>query len=318
MTERNSSQYLAGFGLAFVVATVPSLAHACMLVSEKPVVVSGEEVLLVWDEATKTEELIRYIDFRGEAESFGFVVPTPSEPTVRELKSRTVFEVLTGVYRATNSGMKGARVRGIGEMGSGDGAGEGVQVVSRVNLPAAGQTATVLAADDAGALDAWLAKHGYPSSPALKAYYQPYVNKGFFFTAFQYTKGKAPHSRGAVVSLTFKSDAMFFPYAEPKGNQPSRPFRLSVLAGEPVVAKVGPSRWPAQVGFRDRIATRTKYEILNATNGELPGDRWFLTTFDEPKSRRGRRDLRFTLERGAKAVPARLKTIIGARVDYVY
>ncbi|MEO1482761.1 MAG: DUF2330 domain-containing protein [Myxococcota bacterium] len=302
-------------GLLFPVVAVlfdPCSAAACILVADKPIAVSGEEVLLVWDEATKSEELIRYIDFRGDAEDFGFVVPTPGEPTIRTLNSRTVFETLTSLYRGPKLR---SEVRGLKGRAKASG---GVQVVSRVSLPAAGQTATVLAADNAGALNAWLAEHNYPASAALEAYYRPYVEGGYYFTAFRYTKGRTPRSRGAVVSLSFKSDALFFPYAEPKSGRPSRPFRLSVLARAPVLATVGAKPWKARIGFRGQISTETKYQILSASDTQLPGDRWFLTTFDEPRSRRGRDDLLFSLNPDAQDVPGRLKTIIGARPDYIY
>ncbi|MEL6545363.1 MAG: DUF2330 domain-containing protein [Myxococcota bacterium] len=302
-------------GLVFVFVHSASIAHACMLVADKPIAVAGEEVLLVWDQEAQSEQLIRYIDFRGEARDFGFVVPTPSKPSIRTLRSRSVFETLSGLYRRSSRGLKGV-AEGSGVVGREKSIG-GVEVVSRVSLPAAGQTATILAADDAGALYRWLSEHGYPSNPRLEAYYQPYVERGFFFTAFRYIKGADRRTRGAVVSLSFKTEQLFFPYAEPRGNKPSRPFRLSVLAKEPVSAQLGAKPWGAKIGFRGPISTHIKYQFVSVMEARLPGDRWFVTTFDEPRSRRGGVDLVFSHAPETKPVAGSLKTIIGARADYV-
>jgi hypothetical protein len=46
-----------------------------------------EQVLLLHDPATEQEHFIRSVTFRTEARPFGFVVPTPSRPTVAEIKA---------------------------------------------------------------------------------------------------------------------------------------------------------------------------------------------------------------------------------------
>lgn len=301
-------------GLMAMLLFPPSPAMACLLVAKKPVAVSGEEVLLVWNPQTKREELIRYIDFRGQATDFGFIVPTPSEPSIRALRSRAVFETLTGYYlRGPDS--KGA-IGGLGSRGAAAEGDAGVRVVSKVELPTAGQVATVLSAEDAGALERWLAQHGYAAGPAVKAYVRPYVERGFFFVAFRYVKGQEERARSSVVALTFDTDEPFFPYAEPRRGQRARPFRLTVLSPQPVTVNLGAKRWSARVGFRGTIDSRGKYEIITRTDSELPGDRWVLTTFDEPNSRRGRNDLRLEVSPEAPDVPGQLKTIIGARPEY--
>lgn len=41
-----------------------------------------ESAVIVWDPATKTQHFIRRATFRGNARDFGFLVPTPTEPTL--------------------------------------------------------------------------------------------------------------------------------------------------------------------------------------------------------------------------------------------
>lgn len=313
-TFERRARVCAFVGAVAILLLPPSPAMACLLIAKRPIAVSGEEVLVVWNPQTKREELIRYIDFRGQATDFGFIVPTPSEPSVRALRSRAVFDTLSGYY-LRGLGSKGAigGLRSRGTTGEGD---AGVRVVSKVELPTAGQVASVLSAEDAGALEKWLARHGYAAGPAVKAYVRPYVERGFFFVAFRYVKGEEERARSSVVALTFETDEPFFPYAEPRRGQRARPFRLTVLSPEPMTVTLGAQRWSARVGFRGALDSRGKYEIITLTDSELPGDRWTLTTFDEPNSRRGRSDLRLKVAPEAPDVAGRLETIIGARPEY--
>ena len=73
---------------AAVVASVVATddAHACCAAgpSGQPVVNADQSVILVWDSATKTEHFIRRASFRSEADDFGFLVPTPSQPELAE------------------------------------------------------------------------------------------------------------------------------------------------------------------------------------------------------------------------------------------
>src|SRR5579859_562173 len=52
--------------------------------SGKPVVNADQTVILLWDPETKTEHFIRRASFKGDADDFGFIVPTPSKPELSE------------------------------------------------------------------------------------------------------------------------------------------------------------------------------------------------------------------------------------------
>src|SRR5215218_6770607 len=64
--------------------------------------IAEESAVIIWEPATKTEHFIRRATFRGEAESFGFLVPTPTQPTLaavgddvfRRLRERTAPAVI--------------------------------------------------------------------------------------------------------------------------------------------------------------------------------------------------------------------------------
>src|SRR5215470_4166992 len=52
--------------------------------SGKPAVSADQTVILIWDAATKTEHFIRQASFKSEADDFGFLVPSPSQPELSE------------------------------------------------------------------------------------------------------------------------------------------------------------------------------------------------------------------------------------------
>ena len=76
-----------GLGLALAAAMLSSLGasptSACCPAppSGKPVVNADQTVLMIWDGATKTQHFIRQASFKSEADDFGFLVPTPTQPT---------------------------------------------------------------------------------------------------------------------------------------------------------------------------------------------------------------------------------------------
>jgi hypothetical protein len=60
--------------------------------------IAGEEALIVWNQATHTEQFIRRASFVGQASQFGFLVPTPTPPKLTEADSG-VFDMMAGTYR---------------------------------------------------------------------------------------------------------------------------------------------------------------------------------------------------------------------------
>src|SRR5437016_6045947 len=52
--------------------------------SGKPVVNADQTVIILWDAANRTQHFIRKASFQSEADDFGFIVPSPSEPELEE------------------------------------------------------------------------------------------------------------------------------------------------------------------------------------------------------------------------------------------
>src|SRR4051794_17849048 len=85
MTSRIGLSLLSA---AALVALLPwsSPAPACCPAPPpgKPVVNADQTVILIWDADTKTQHFIRQASFKGEADDFGFIVPSPSQPELDE------------------------------------------------------------------------------------------------------------------------------------------------------------------------------------------------------------------------------------------
>jgi hypothetical protein len=297
-------------------AAATSTVYACAVMPrpDRVVRVDGEEVLIVWDARARREHLIRHIGFRGDTDDFGFLVPTPSTPEVAEVRGLPFDPLYRLYYRpAPVRRARGRRsVQSSSAMSSG--AAPSVRVVAQHEL--AGQTATVLAANDASALNSWLASHGYPHGPALQEYVTPYVRRGWMITAFRYV-ARGAQVRSPVIRLSFDTERPFFPYAEPASTEarPARHFRVSVLARRPMQGQLsangdGGRGWGAEIGFRRRLTPAETEGVQSASRLTTDPALRYLTVFDEPRSVRGDLDLWFRPQRGAPNVQPSLHTAV--------
>src|SRR5439155_1257195 len=128
--------------------------------------------IIIWDEGTKTQHFIRRASFETEAPDFGFLVPTPTQPTLAEADNEA-FDTLAKITapevvkqpRPTSSGCSpGCGVAA--PKADNDAAGKAeppVRVLDEQRV--AGYDAVVLEADEANALNSWLTEHGYEFSP---------------------------------------------------------------------------------------------------------------------------------------------------------
>jgi hypothetical protein len=286
----------------FSAICVESRASACATAygrDRTPPRVRGEHALIVFDRAARTEHFIRKATFEGAPEKFGFLVPTPSRPTLEEA-DQLVFQRLAALFsrplpRSTGGGGGSGRsaLRSRPPM---------VTVVEERVV--AGMQATVLTATDAPALSAWLGQNGFDARPALTAWLAPYVRQRFYVTAFRYEPG----SQGAALStravrLSFETDRPFYPYAEPRDapDTEDRRFVLSVISDVRVAGRVGSRNWSARTGFAGRL-TSAETTLRGAVPDPSRFANAWLTTFEEPSSERGTNDLYFDRARDQSTV----------------
>ena len=295
---------LACLALLAASGSPPPSVEACAAVGRRgPIPIVGEEALIVWDAERREEHFVRRASFAGASGDFGFLVPTPTRPTLADVDD-AVFERLFRIYRRPDPPSRfptpmGARRSAMG------GPGSSVRVIERRVV--AGLDAAVLEASDEDALLGWLAANGYPATAALRDWFAPYVRARWRITAFKLDPGGARTARSRAVRMSFRTTEPFFPYSEPPEEDAApRPFRVSVVAPTRVEAHEGAEPWTARVGYADRPST-----LRDALRGAVPEaalaeTRW-LTVFDDPRSERGPVDLAFAPATHRASVPAQLR-----------
>jgi len=233
------------------------------------VAIAEEEALIVWDPATRTEQFIRRARFLSTSKAFGFLVPTPTVPTLGEVPDHVFHELASAIRPAIVRDTGGLEVR-VGSLlweacpamtmkGSGaDTAAVGPQVRVIATAHVAGFEATTVEADDAAALATWLAGHGFASSPALTQWLERYVRDKWKLTAFVVASdqqgGTSYDVATRAVKMTFQTDRPFYPYREPAVDPaatialPSdRTLRVFFVADQRYQAMIAQAPWHARV-----------------------------------------------------------------------
>ncbi len=171
-----------------------------------------ERSLIVWDAAKKTEHFIRALTLKGDPESFGVFVPTPSLPKIAKADEAILDRVAELVApppppmpKSTGVGGAPAQAAAIPPP---------VRVLQRTQL--GDFEAVTLKATDANALGDWLAQNKFIDKPALRTWEKTYLDKKWLITAVRCTaKGTGDRSLEVpTMRMSFTIDAPFFPYVE--------------------------------------------------------------------------------------------------------
>lgn len=267
----------------------PSRAEACATVDHDPnslvTRVKGEEAIIVFDAATNTEHFIRSAEFVTAGADLGFIVPTPTPPTFGEVDQSVFGELERGYEAARNEQVELSlslwSMLTLSRKGPG-----GVFELSSTRV--AGMDVTVLRATDGAALAEWLSKHGFASRPALEAWLDTYVQRGFVFSAFRYVAQERRVTTKAV-RISFSTPTPVYPYLEPADALP----RVNALR----VWLVTPERRAWVDGqaapLPPRVLASTKTLTVPASLASLaPTSKW-VTVFLDERDTRPAADVRF-------------------------
>ena len=289
----------------------PRVSDACAKAPPRgeEVQIAEEEALVVWDPATKTETFIRRARFSSTTKSFGFLVPTPTVPTLGEA-SEGIFYSLSDTIRPQVRYDRSGTTFHLGSLmweacpvmqSKGDrGAAmpaAAVRVIATAHV--AGFDATTLEADDPTALAGWLANHGFATTPELTAWLAHYVNDKWKMTAFVVSsdqkEGTDFELATRAVKMTFQTERPFYPYREP-AEAPStklspvtdRSLRIFFLSNDHYRAYLAEAPWHARVLFSART------QIHGDVSEVAGGTNFVLGVFvDDQAPRRGIDELYF-------------------------
>ncbi len=344
---RIAGALLVGLGVAALPVFAVPLAEACggffrakTIAPEERPSLAREKVLLIHDTKRGKQHFIREVAFERatepsgqraihvslRAEPFGFVVPTPTRPTVAKV-DKTPFTRLRTSFPFT-------RPPPIGRGSGFGGRGPGVTVLEVEKVGSF--TAFVLAATDARALSTWLEDNELVSSKEADAWLAHYVRMGFFYVAMRYDPPSAPAGPEAAPSksltaetirISFDTPIPYYPYFEPEAPElgPEGPRLLELWyvgtqAVEPVALQEveGTRQWvrPLRAGelygdARLQLEAALEPEIESL----LPEGELLLQVFQDQKvSRSGFQDVLFASKQARTLTPeqvAALEPLLG-------
>lgn len=301
---------LAGGAVLLTQAPAPGCAPVWR--TGQAVRIATETALIIWDDQRPrdgkkgTQHFIRRATFDTAAPDFGFLVPTPTKPEVhkadedifRKLEEITRPKVVERKVAGPPPGLGG---RGMPAPGStAKSAMPPVEVVGAGRVDSLEYVTLRFATKEPKPVLDWLAKHGYATRDALDEWLVPYLEKGWYLTAFKFA---SPNERlrslpTTAVRLTFGTDRPFYPYREPADMRspgaylPQRLLRLYVLADRRVAGSLNEEAWRAATIWADQLlAEQVKGPggLLDALNVTVDREgEWspWLTRFDDGVSPR--------------------------------
>jgi hypothetical protein len=321
--KSNQIKWMA-IGALMAHVSVPLLppVHACAPMPERlngkktSVKVTGEAAIIWWDAKTKTEHFIRRADFDTNAQSIGFLVPTPSVPEIKEsddaifaaleksLEPKVITRVREG-YRVDwflsgpppedpTAGVLEEELAPAGAPGApGAPAGAAVQVLQEKTVGA--YATAVLAANDVDALGRWLQKNNFDNSADLREWLRPYVEKGWKVTTFKVSSNANRETSLHPVELSFKTERPFYPYREPAsarnpGNYAAdRALKVYYLSSERAVGTLGAQGvWPGKTQWAALLREDPYFALKNGVGfgDNVSYGHTHLTVFEDKSSPR--------------------------------
>jgi Uncharacterized protein conserved in bacteria (DUF2330) len=319
---------LIAAGSTLVSLALPD-AEGCAAVrrpQDPPIVIAEESAIIVWDSVKKVEHFIRRAAFDTPSPDFGFLVPTPDVPTLKELNDALFRDAdrwiqpkivekasfrFGPMFCCLADSFKGSRPSKA-DMAPKD----GVRVLSEQVV--GGFKSAVLEADNTESLSNWLKENGYSSDPELQSWLAPYIAEKWKITAFKIMQDAKTGQLAQTkpVRMSFRTDRPFFPYREPESKpktdvekqkenvanerkmdrgeayRDSRLLRVHFVSAGRMDGVLGNAAWHAKVKWADQLTDEQRVAIVrDAFLGDdgLPAKVW-MTTFEDTASPRPGKD----------------------------
>ena len=224
----------------------PSQALACGMpvgANGSDVSIPSEQALIVF--ANQREEIITTVNLHSEKPGAAVVFPVPGVPEVDAIQSDDLFVYLAEVtqpkivFATRQCGLQG-----------GAGAPPGFNLLGRDLI--GGYDVARLAADDPGALQAWLDQNGYrlpgAAAPILKAY----IDEGWKFVAVKLAPGQSAAGEIKPLRIAFDSAEIVYPMRLGQLASETLDVQLYVLADHRVAIPGMDVRYAGPVASLDR------------------------------------------------------------------
>jgi MYXO-CTERM domain-containing protein len=286
---------------AFAVAAstfVPSAAHACGCFTPPnptvPVVQAGERIVFAaWDGQVTAHVQIQYA---GDANDFGWLVPLPSLPTL-ELGTDELFARLSETtdpsysvdyhYSSYCGSYQGYPASDMGAFFASDlGMGAGGPSPLVVAASIGPYDYAVLKADDKSAMLDWLTANHYFVPVGTDDVVAPYLHPGAYFLALKLHSGQSAGNLQPIV-LHYASDYPMIPLTLTSvGAKPHMGIAVWVLGDSRAI----PRNYyhavldDAALDWTDRGIGESYFDLLTRAVGEAPGRHAFVTEYAGPSA----------------------------------
>jgi len=274
-----------------VLLLLPIVGVPCDEIGEggKRVTVTSETAIIVWDAKAHIERFTRLANFETDAKDLGFLVPTPSQPTLAKANQEAFGDLKKIVENHIDAPHAGANAMAAADTKPDS------PVLSVTDV--GGYEATVLSLANPSAVDGWLKSHGFPKTGATSKWLAPYEQKHWVLTAFRVIANGGAADLNPV-QMTFHADVPFYPYREPPAESDARlgrSLRVFFLADAPVEAQMAGSQWVA----KREVSVKMSEDEIATLQFSMPGvalDRspWLTSFIDTSSPRIGTDDVYFT------------------------
>ncbi|MSQ96716.1 MAG: DUF2330 domain-containing protein [Gemmataceae bacterium] len=310
-------------GAAMLARSQPDV-EGCAAVGRGPgdyIRIAEESAVIVWDPVKKIEHFIRRAAFDTKSPDFGFLVPTPNVPTLKDDVEDDIFRQMnkwiapkivtqshltfTPILCCFAGASKAPAIRDMNEPK------DSVRVLGEQKV--GGFDTAILEADSTEDLANWLKKNGYSNDPELQSWLFPYVANKWKITAFKISQD--PKTGGLAttkpVRMSFATDKPFFPYREPeekkkpdkgeKGDNGHRNgprlLRVFFVSDARMDGKLGTdAKWNASVPWADQLTDAQRRQLSSETGvpeDEIPAKTWMTTFEDRASPRPGKEEVYF-------------------------
>jgi len=300
--------------IALCICSIPPSDACCPAPpANKPVVNADQTVLIIWDAEKKIQHFIRQASFKSDADEFGFIVPSPSEPELAP-SDQSAFLQLAELTKPDVVKQSKPVNFSCGCSSTAKFSDAGVTVLQEKFV--AGFKAVVLEAKSTTALANWLAANGFANTPELQAWAEPYVKDNWKFTALKLAKESVSNAErnvnAAALRMSFQTDKPLFPYREPEsaltGKETSgrRILRIFMVADARMTGVFPDSTtWNGNPVWSNKLPDTERQSLLEKL--KLPKDtgpmKWHLTVFDHDwPYERARGDVYFERDRNQDAL----------------
>ena len=182
--------------------------------------VDGQLNLAIIERDAGTVTIVPNIRILGDAESFALILPTPAVPELEPASPDTWTELgrLTAPLRDRRSSGCRTETVAFSPDDAGTFAGEAFDdVIVHDQLEVGSFDVAVVSSEDPDALVDWLADNGYSVTDEHAETFEPYVERGWVFTAMKLREGVVPpgfgwNSNVEPVAVTFEADRLDVPF----------------------------------------------------------------------------------------------------------